>query len=348
MLWRDGGQHNGPEPARHRGCAPPQETTKLVVGLSLALGFVATAAAQTTMRISISVAQNSHQGVAIDTFAKEVEKRTGGRYKVQTFYNGALGGERESIEAVQLGTQELAFSSSGPIPNFVPETKILDVPFLFLFRDKAHARAVLDGPIGQELLAKFDAKGFKALAWAENGFRHMTNSKRSVNGPEDLKGLKMRTMENPVHIAAYKGFGIITTPMAFPEVFTALQQGTVDGQENPLPVIISAKFDQVQKHLTLTGHVYSPCIFVMNKAAFDKLSAADKQAFIDAAKEGTKANRARVDEDDAKGVADLRAKGMTVVDNPDKAKFVAALAPVNAEFEKQFGKATLDKIRAVK
>jgi tripartite ATP-independent transporter DctP family solute receptor len=226
------------------------------------------------MKISISVAQNSHQGVAIDTFAKEVEKRTGGRYKIQTFYNGSLGGERESIEAVQLGTQELAFSSTGPVPNFVPETKILDVPFLF--RDKAHARAVLDGPIGQDLLTKFDAKGFKALAWAENGFRHMTNSKRDVNAPEDLKGLKMRTMENPVHIAAYKGFGIITTPMAFPEVFTALQQGTVDGQENPLPVIISAKFSQVQKHLSLTGHVYSPCILLMNKASFDKLSAADK------------------------------------------------------------------------
>ena len=117
---------------------------------------------------------------------------------------------------------------------------------------------MLDGPIGQEMLTKFDAKGFKALAWAENGFRHMTNSKRDVKLPEDLKGLKMRTMENPVHIAAYKGFGIITTPMAFPEVFTALQQGTVDGQENPLSVIISAKFDQVQKHLSLTGHVYSP------------------------------------------------------------------------------------------
>eukprot|EP01035_Chromulina_nebulosa_P013338 gene13338-17720_t len=246
--------------------------------LSLALSSVAFA--QTTMKISISTAQNSHQGVAIDTFAKEVEKRTGGRYKVQTFYNGSLGGERESIEAVQLGTQELAFSSTGPVPNFVPETKILDVPFLF--RDKAHARAVLDGPIGQDMLTKFDAKGFKALAWAENGFRHMTNSKRDVKAPEDLKGLKMRTMENPVHIAAYKGFGIITTPMAFPEVFTALQQGTVDGQENPLPVIISAKFDQVQKHLSLTGHVYSPCIFVMNKATFDKLSAADKQAFLDA------------------------------------------------------------------
>ncbi len=320
--------------------------SKLILGMALGLGLLAAASAQTTMRISISIAQNSHQGIAIDTFAKEVEKRTGGRYKIQTFYSGSLGGERESIEAVQLGTQELAFSSTGPIPNFVPETKILDVPFLF--RDKAHARAVLDGPIGQEMLTKFDAKGFKALAWGENGFRHMTNSKRDVKGPEDLKGLKMRTMENPVHIAAYKGLGIVTTPMAFPEVFTALQQGTVDGQENPLSVIMASKFDQVQKHLTLTGHVYSPAIFVMNKAAFDKLSAADKQAFVDAAKEGTKANRARVDADDAAGVTELRAKGMTVIDNIDKAKFVAMLAPVNAEFEKQFGKANLDAIRAVK
>ena len=319
---------------------------QLALGFGLAFGLVAGAAAQTTMRISISVAQNSHQGIAIDTFAKEVEKRTQGRYKVQTFYNGALGGERESIEAVQLGTQELAFSSSGPVPNFVPETKILDVPFLF--RDKAHARAVLDGPIGDELLKKFEPKGFKALAWAENGFRHMTNSKRSVNSPDDLKGLKMRTMENPVHIAAYKAFGIITTPMAFPEVFTALQQGTVDGQENPLPVIISAKFDQVQKHLSLTGHVYSPAIFVMNKGAFDKLSAADKQAFIDAAKEGTKANRARVDEDDAKGVELLRSKGMQVDTDVDKAAFVKALAPVEADFEKQFGKVNMDRIRNYK
>ena len=320
--------------------------SKLVIGLSLAVGFVASAAAQTTMRISISIAQNSHQGIAVDTFAKEVEKRTAGRYKVQPFYSGSLGGERESIEAVQLGTQELTFSSSGPVPNFVPEAKILDIPFLF--RDKAHARAVLDGPIGQEMLAKFDSKGFKALAWGENGIRHMTNSKRSVNGPEDLKGLKMRTMENPVHVAAYKGLGIVTTPMAFPEVFTALQQGTVDGQENPLSVIMASKFDQVQKYLTLTGHVYSPGIFLMNKSSFDKLSAADKQAFLDAAKEGVKANRARVDEDDAKGVTELRSKGMNVVENVDKTKFVTMLAPVNAEFEKQFGKANIERIRNYK
>ncbi|MBL0088865.1 MAG: TRAP transporter substrate-binding protein [Ideonella sp.] len=320
--------------------------SSLALALTLAFAGTGLAQAQTTMRISISIAQNSHQGVAIDTFAKEVDKRTNGRYKVQPFYSGSLGGERESIEAVQLGTQELTFTSSGPVPNFVPEARILDIPFLF--SGKPHARAVLDGAIGQEMLAKFDAKGFKALAWGENGVRHMTNSKRAVNAPEDLKGLKMRTMENPVHVAAYKGFGIVTTPMAFPEVFTALQQGTVDGQENPLSVIMSAKFDQVQKHLSLTGHVYSPCVFLMNKAAFDKLSAADKTAFLDAAHEAVKVNRARVDEDDAKGVAELRSKGMSVVENVDKAKFVAALTPVNAEFEKQFGKANIDRIRNFK
>jgi len=316
------------------------------IALACTLGFGSAAMAQAAMKNSISVAQNSHQGVGIDVFAKEVETRTNGRIKIQNFYSAALGSERESIEAVQLGTQELTFTSTGPIPNFVPAARILDIPFLF--RDKAHARAVLDGPIGQEMLKEFEAKGFKALAWGENGVRHMTNSKRAVNAPDDLKGLKMRTMENPVHVAAYKGFGIITTPMAFAEVFTALQQGTVDGQENPLSVIMAANFSQVQKHLTLTGHVYSPCVMLMNKAAFDKLSAADQKIFLDAAREAVKANRARVDEDDAKGVAELRSKGMQVVESPDKAKFQAALAPVYADFEKQFGKANIDRIRNFK
>ena len=163
--------------------------------------------AQTTLKMNISVAQNSHYGVAIDTFAREVEKRTNGRYKIQNFYAGALGAERESIEGVQLGTLDLTMTSTGPVPNFVPEVAILDIPFLF--RDYAHARAVLDGPIGQEMLQKFPPKGIVALAWGENGFRHMTNSKRPVNVPDDLKGLKMRTMENPIHIQAYKQFGIM-------------------------------------------------------------------------------------------------------------------------------------------
>ena len=319
--------------------------SRLVIALACfaAIACPQPAAAQTTLRINIALAQNSHYGVAIDTFAREVERRTAGRYTIQTFYSGALGAERESVEGVQLGTLDLTLTSTGPLPNFVPEIAILDIPFLF--RDYAHARAVLDGPIGQDLLAKFPAKGMVGLAWAENGFRHMTNSKRPVNGPEDLRGLKMRTMENPIHIEAYREFGILPTPMAFTEVFTALQQGTVDGQENPLSVITAAKLDQVQKYLTLTGHVYSPAVFLMNNGRWDRLSDADKQAFLDAAKEAVKANRARVDDDERKAVADLRAKGMTVADNVDKARFQAALSPAYADFAKRFGQANIDRIR---
>jgi tripartite ATP-independent transporter DctP family solute receptor len=303
-------------------------------------------AAQTTLKMNIAIAQNSHYGVAIDTFAREIEQRTGGRYKIQNFYSGALGAERESIEALQLGTLDMTMTSTGPVPNFVPDVAILDIPFLF--RDYAQARAVLDGPIGQEMLLKFEPKGIHGLAWGENGFRNMTNSKHPVVVPEDLKGLKMRTMENPVHIQAYRAFGIIPTPMAFTEVFTALQQGTVDGQENPLSVITSAKLDQVQKYLTLTGHVYSPALILISKAQWDKLSASDKQAFSDAAKEAVKANRARIDDDEKKAVADLRAKGMQVVENVDKAKFLAALAPTFAEFGKKFGQDNIDRIRNYK
>jgi len=325
--------------------------TRPLLALAVAAGAVlalpvAPATAQTTLKMNISVSQNSHYGVAVEAFAREVERRTDGRYKVQNFYSGALGAERESIEALQLGTLDLTMTSTGPVPNFVPDIAILDIPFLF--RDYAHARAVLDGPIGQDLLQKFPAKGIVALAWAENGFRHMTNSRRAVNTPDDLKGLKMRTMENPVHIQAYKQFGIIPTPMAFTEVFTALQQGTVDGQENPLSVITSAKLDQVQKYLSLTGHVYSPALILMNRAQWDKLSAADKQAFQDAAKEAVKANRARVDEDEKKAVADLRSKGMNVVENLDKTKFQATLTPTYAEFGKKFGQDNIDKIRNFK
>jgi len=301
------------------------------------------AAAQTALKMNISLAQNSSYGVAIDAFAREVEQRTQGRYRIQNFYSAALGAERESVEGVQLGTLDLTLTSTGPLPNFVPEVAILDIPFLF--RDYAHARAVLDGPIGADLLQKFPPKGMVGLAWAENGFRHMTNSKRPVNTPEDLKGLKMRTMENPIHIQAYRQFGILPTPMAFTEVFTALQQGTVDGQENPLSVITSAKLDQVQKYLTLTGHVYSPAVILMNKARWDALSPADRQAFSDAAREAVKVNRARIDDDERRAVADLRAKGMTVTENVDKARFQAQLAPVYADFAKRFGQDNIDRIR---
>lgn len=327
-------------------CRVTRMLTAAVLAAAVLVAVVPTrsfAAGPTVLKMNISLARDSSYGVAVDTFAREVEQRTHGRYQVQNFYSGALGAERESIEALQLGTLDLTMTSTGPVPNFVPQIAILDIPFLF--RDTAHARAVLDGPIGQAMLKDFEPKGIEALAWAENGFRNMTNNRHPIRTPADLDGLKMRTMENPVHIEAYRALGIIPTPMAFTEVFTALQQGTVDGQENPLSVIMAAKLYEVQKYLTLTGHVYSPALILMSKAKWDALSPADRQAFHEAAKAAVRANRERIDADEKKAVAFLRAHGMQVVEHVDKAAFQAALAPTYADFAKKFGQANIDRIR---
>ncbi len=206
----------------------------------------------------------------------------------------------------------------------------------------------MDGPIGQELLAKFPAKGLVAIAWTENGFRHITNSKRAINKPDDVKGLKIRSMQNKVHIQAFQSIGIQPTPMAFPELFTALQQGTVDGQENPIPVILSAKFAQVQKHLSLTGHVYSPALLIVSPALWNKLSDADKAAFREAGKAGSAAQRKKVNDDERDGIAQLRAAGMEVVTNVDGQAFRTAMTPVWSEFAKQYGAENIKRIQDVK
>jgi tripartite ATP-independent transporter DctP family solute receptor len=314
----------------------------LVASLALAFGVQA----QTTLKLGYATTRDSHYGVGATVFAEEVAKRTAGRYRIEQFPASALGGEREMIEAVQLGTLDLVWTSTGPVGNFVPEVKVVDIPFLF--RDYAHARKVLDGPIGQDLLARFPAKGLVGLAWAENGFRHLTNSKRAVIEPEDAKGLKIRTMENKVHIDSFKSIGILPTPMAFPELFTALQQGTVDGEENPIPVILSAKFAQVQKHLSLTGHVYSPALILTSTKVWASLSDADKANFLEAAKAGVAANRKKVNDDENSGLDQLRAAGMTVTTNVDGARFRQAMTPMYAQFAKEFGADTIRRIQDVK
>ena len=304
------------------------------------------ASAQTTVKLGYATAPTSHYGVGSNAFCDEIEKRTQGRYKCQQFPNSALGGEREMIEAVQLGTLDVVNTSTGPIGNFVPEVNIVDIPFLF--RDYDHARKTLDGPIGQDLLAKFPSKGLIAIAWTENGFRHMTNSKRQIVKPDDVKGLKIRSMQNKVHIQAFQSIGIQPTPMAFPELFTALQQGTVDGQENPIPVILSAKFAQVQKHLSLTGHVYSPALLIVSPALWNKLSDADKKAFLEAGKAASAAQRKKVNDDERDGIAQLKAAGMEIVTNVDGQAFRTAMTPVWGEFAKQYGADNIKKIQDVR
>ena len=302
------------------------------------------AGAQTIVRLSHPTPANSHYGVGSQAFCADLEKRTTGRFKCQI--QAGANDERASIEAVQLGTLDVTNTSTGPVSNFVPEVGIVDIPFLF--RDYDHARRVLDGPIGQEILAKFPSKGIIALAWTENGFRHLTNSRRPVVKPDDVKGLKVRTMQNPVHIQAFQSIGVQPTPMAFSELFTSLQQGVVDGQENPIPVILSAKFSQVQKHLSLTGHVYSPSLLLMSPRLWNSLSEADKANFREAAKVGSAAQRKKVNDDEAAGIAQLKSDGMEVVTTVDGQAFRTAMTPVWSEFAKKYGAENIKRIQDFK
>jgi tripartite ATP-independent transporter DctP family solute receptor len=315
--------------------------------------FAATAAfaafptqAQTVLKIGHVLAKGSHYDIGANVFCENLDKNTQGRYKCQVYPASALGGEREQVEAVQIGTQDLVITSTGPVGNFVPEMKIVDIPFLF--RDYDHARKVLDGKIGQDMLAKFPNHGLVALAWSENGFRHMTNNKRAIVSATDASGLKMRTMENKVHMEGYRSFGIQPTPMAFPEVFGALQQGVVDGQENPIPVILASKFSQVQKHLSLTGHVYSPGLIITSPRVMNKLSDADKKAFYDAAAKSVAATRKKVNDDEANGIAQLEREGMQVVKKVNSASFNDALKGPYANYAKEFGADKIAAIQAVK
>jgi tripartite ATP-independent transporter DctP family solute receptor len=312
------------------------------VSVSFALGGAASA--QTVLNFAHSTAQNSHYSMGVQAFAKTLSELSGGKFEIREQAAGALGGERDVIEGLQIGSVELTISSTGPLGNFVPEALVLDLPFLF--KDYAAARSILDGEIGQELLAKVGENNLVALAWSENGFRHVTNSRGAINTPADLAGLKIRTMENPVHMEAFRAAGASPTPMAFPEVFAALQQNVIDGQENPIPVITASKFWEVQDNLTLTGHVYSPAIILASPTLWDGLSDEEKGWFREAATAAVAATRAKVEADEANGVALLRENGMKVVEKVDQAAFQKAVSPAYDTFVAKYGDAMLKRIQA--
>jgi tripartite ATP-independent transporter DctP family solute receptor len=316
-------------------------TRRLALAATLAAPLAATPAlAQTQMTVQHALPINSHTGAGAAAFKEAMERLSSGRIRVNTQRND---NEREMIESVQIGTIDCTFTSTGPVGNFVPEVRVFDVPFLF--RDAAHARGVLDSEIGQQVLARFQARGLVGVIWTENGFRHLTNSRREVNNPADVRGLKLRTMENQVHMRAFRELGALPTPMAFSELVPALQQGTVDGQENPISVIVANNLNQVQRFMTLTNHVYSPAVMICNPQTVGRLNAADRALFMEAARAAQAANRARVSADDASGVEELRRRGMTVVTQVDTAAFQAALTPAFAEWERQLDAALLRRIR---
>ena len=320
-------------------------TRALTAAFALALGSsVATGAlAQTVLNFAHTTAQDSHYSVGVQAFAEKLSELSNGQFEVREQAAGALGGERDLIEGLQIGSVELVISSTGPLGNFVPETLVLDLPFLF--KDYEAARTILDGEIGEELLAKVEENNLVALAWSENGFRHVTNSVHPIETPEDLQDLKLRTMENAVHIEAFTAAGAAPTPMAFPEVFAALQQGVIDGQENPIPVITSANLWEVQDYLTLTGHVYSPAIILASPFLWEGLSEEEKGWFEEAADAAVEATRAQVTEDEENGVAMLEENGMEVIEEVDVEAFREAVRPAYDTFTAEHGDEMLNRIR---
>jgi tripartite ATP-independent transporter DctP family solute receptor len=294
-----------------------------------------------TFKLGNATQPDHAYNVGARKYAELVAQRTGNKVKIDIHPATQLGNERDLVEGLQLGTVDLVVTSTGPLGGFVPKMFVVDLPFLF--RDKQHAYKVLDGPIGKGLLDAFSVKGIKGLAFWENGFRHITNNVRPTGKPGDLKGIKIRTMENKIHLATFRAFGASPTPMAWGEVYIALQQKTIDAQENPIAIIYTAKLYEVQKYLALTGHFYSPSPILMSEKSYHSLPKDIQRIMLDTAVECATFERNLLRDDEAKQLAELKAKGMQVT-TPNKKPFQEAAASVYKEFESQFGKEMIDRI----
>ena len=294
---------------------------------TLVLAFASTAfAASKTFRLGTTVNEQDSFQVAAVKFADLVKERTQGAYVIEIFPNAALGDERTMIEGMQMGSLDFGVLTSAPFVNFVAEFGMIDMPYLFTSNEQVYK--ILDGEIGQELLAKLDGANLKGLAYAERGFRNVTNSKHPIVKAEDIKGLKIRVMENQVYLAAFRAMGANAVPMAFTELLTALQQGTIDGQENPVNIIHASKLSDSQKYLTMTRHTYAPAIITASKQLFDKFPADVQKIMKDSAQEAAVYARAWIADNEARQLADLKKAGMEVVENPDVDSFKAVVKGV--------------------
>ncbi|WHH59047.1 TRAP transporter substrate-binding protein [Petroclostridium sp. X23] len=296
--------------------------------------------------VSLPLGKDSHHDVGIQKFREELEKRTNGRLSVKPHYNNALGGEREAIEGMMVNTIDMAISSTGPLGGFVKEIFMFDLPYLF--KDVNHAYAVLDGEIGDFLEERIaEDANIVVLGWMENGVRNNTNNVRPLNTPSDLVGIKHRTQESEVQLDTWTALGASATPMAWTEVFTALQQGVIDSQENPLATIREVRFDEVQKYLNLTQHVYSPAPLMISKQLFDTLSPEDQQAMFEAAAVAVPVQRAFNQAQEEEIIKDLEAKGMTVT-RPDLEPFRQAVEPVYEKWAPRIDKDLIERVRNYK
>ena len=233
------------------------------------------------MKLGIVTSSDRSLTKGLKKFAEIIEKESGGKLKGEVFADGLLGGDRQVLEALQMGTVQGTAVSTGVVAAFAPRFDAFDLPYLF--KDKATAYKVFDGPIGTELLNDLPKAKLVGLGYWENGFRHVTNNKRPIQTAEDFKGLKLRTLESKVHVEFWKMMGTNPTPMSFSQLYSAMEQGVVDGQENPYGNVVSSKFNEVQKYLSNTGHVYNANVFLVSKVFWDKCTDQEKEIIKKAA-----------------------------------------------------------------
>ena len=265
-----------------------------------------------TLRLPVVQAADHPHGLGAKRFAEIVAAKSGGKMTVRVFPGGTLGGDLQSISALQGGTVDMTMVSTGLLAGQAKEFAVFDLPFVF--RDPREVYAVLDGPVGEGLLGRLPEKGLVGLGYWDYGYRHLTNDRRTVTKLEDIKGLKVRVIQIPIFIDLFNTLGANAVPMAFPELYTGLETGTVDGQENPLSTIVTAKFYEVQKHVSLTRHVYNSLAVIFSKKVWDTLNEEERALLRQASAEAKEYERQVSQEKDAEALEFLRKEGVEVTE----------------------------------
>ncbi|MBP6896721.1 MAG: TRAP transporter substrate-binding protein [Gammaproteobacteria bacterium] len=291
-------------------------------------------------KIGTGLSEDHPQALALKHFADRLAAKSGGKLTARVYASGSLGNDLSMTSALRGGTLEMTIPDSSTLVSLVKPFGVLNLPMTF--NNEKEADAVLDGPFGQKLLAKLPEKGLIGLGFWENGFRHVTNSRRPVQRAEDLSGLKLRVIQSPLFLETFNALGANATPMPFTELYTAMEQAAVDGQENPPATILASKFYEVQKHLVLSRHMYSAWVLLMSKKTWDGLSPEEQKIVQDAAQEATLYERKTIRAFSDTALADLKKAGMQITELPpaEQAKMRSKLQPVLAKFSKEYGEDT--------
>lgn len=324
-----------------------KKTLLAAVGvLALMTGAAQAQFADRTIRVSNGVNQDHPVGNGVAKMTACLATKSGGKMKLQAFWGGALGGDLQATQALRSGTQEMVITSTSPLIGILPDLGVFDLPFLF--GNEKEADAILDGDFGKYISAKMPGVGLVNLSYWENGFRNLTNSKKPVEKPEDFAGLKVRVMQNNIFLDTFKTVGANAIPMAFQEVFAALETKAIDGQENPFVTIDTSKFYEVQRYLSVTRHAYTPFMVLYSKTLFDQLSADEKKALTDCAGEGQVEQRKVSRALGETALANLTKQGMRInlIAPEQQARMRDAVKPVYERAKPVIGAETVDRMQA--